>query len=168
MGIMGLVGGVADRLGLIRVVEVKDPAKPQKVTTRSITLKELVTEVRAEQVKALSELPAELSVDFAKVFEAAGVKIPAGPLWKKAKKAATPRTARLKEGPHTSGNGAETAGNVGDTLLRSAELRVCLAPESAHPTCHAQSMKHLAVRSNGVGPLVADCAELRHVANGAA
>ena len=77
MGILTLFGKIGNRLGLIRVVEVKDPAKPQKVTTRTITLSDLAGQVRSEQVRALAELPAELAVPFEKVFEAAGVKPPA-------------------------------------------------------------------------------------------
>ncbi len=77
MGVLGLITVAANHLGLIRMVEVLNPAKPQKITTRSITLTQLRTEVRADQVRALSELPAELSVAFDKVFEAAGIKAPA-------------------------------------------------------------------------------------------
>jgi hypothetical protein len=74
MSVLGLISVAANHLGLIRVVEVQDVAKPRKITTRSVTLTQLSTEVRAEQVRALSELPAELSVSFDKVFEAAGIK----------------------------------------------------------------------------------------------
>ena len=77
MGVFALISAAANHLGLIRIVEVTNAAKPQKITTRSITLEQLHTEVRAERVRALSELPAELSVPFEKVFEAAGVKPPA-------------------------------------------------------------------------------------------
>ena len=76
MGVLGLISVAANRLGLIRMVEVTNPAKPKKITTRSITLAQLSTEVRSEQVRALSELPAELSIAFDKVFEAAGIKAP--------------------------------------------------------------------------------------------
>lgn len=77
MSVIGLLSVAANHLGLIRVVEAKDPAKPQKITTRAITLAQLSGEVRTEQVRALSELPAELSVEFDRVFEAAGIKPPA-------------------------------------------------------------------------------------------
>jgi hypothetical protein len=43
-----------------------------------VTLAELVTEIRSEEVRALAELPAELSVSFEKIFEAAGIAPPAG------------------------------------------------------------------------------------------
>ena len=76
MGLFVLISGVANHLGLIHVVEVQDVAKPHKVTTRSITLAQLSTEVRSEQVRALAELPAELTVPFDRVFETAGVTPP--------------------------------------------------------------------------------------------
>jgi hypothetical protein len=47
------------------------------VITRTITLKDLATDVRRDEVRLLAERPAELEVPFAKVFEAAGVKPPA-------------------------------------------------------------------------------------------
>lgn len=65
------------RLGLVRVVATEGECRdgqPCKVTTRTVTLSDLATEVRSDQVRALAELPAELSVPFAKVFDAAGVK----------------------------------------------------------------------------------------------
>jgi len=77
MGIFGLINAAANRLGLIKVVEVKNPEIPQKISTRSITLASLSMEVRSEQVRALAELPAELSIEFERVYEAAGVKAPA-------------------------------------------------------------------------------------------
>ena len=43
---------------------------------RQVTLGELTSEVRAQEVRALSELPVELSLPFEQVFEAAGVKPP--------------------------------------------------------------------------------------------
>jgi hypothetical protein len=68
------------RLGILRVVAMEeDPgnAVPCKVITRAITLRDLATDVRRDQVRLLAERPAELDVPFVKVFEAAGVKQPA-------------------------------------------------------------------------------------------
>jgi hypothetical protein len=74
MSLFGQLEALGRRLKIIEA----DPGKPNnqvpKVTTRNITLGELTSEVRAEDVRALAELPAELSVDFEKVFQAAGVK----------------------------------------------------------------------------------------------
>jgi hypothetical protein len=46
------------------------------MTTRAVTLKDLTSEIREAEVRALAELPAELSVEFDKVFEAAGISAP--------------------------------------------------------------------------------------------
>jgi hypothetical protein len=65
------------RLGIVRVAAVEDECRddsPCKVTTRTVSLNDLSAEVRSEEVRALAALPAELSVAFARVFEAAGVK----------------------------------------------------------------------------------------------
>jgi hypothetical protein len=64
----------------LRILETA-PAAPAttvaKVATRAVTLSELTTEIRAEEVRALAELPAELSVDFERVYAAAGLVKPA-------------------------------------------------------------------------------------------
>lgn len=76
MGVFELISATANHLGLVRIVEMANPAKPGKITMRSITLIQLSAEVRSEQVRALSEMPAELSVGFDQVFDAAGLKPP--------------------------------------------------------------------------------------------
>lgn len=52
-------------------------AEPVKIVTKSITLVELMRELKNRDMKALSSLPAELSVPFDAIFEAAGVVTPA-------------------------------------------------------------------------------------------
>jgi hypothetical protein len=48
-----------------------------KIETRSLTLAELMSEIRQEEVRALADAPAELTVALEKVCDAAGVKAPA-------------------------------------------------------------------------------------------
>jgi hypothetical protein len=70
---------VGGRLGIVRVVTAEGEGtgdRPCKVTTRTVALGDLAAEVKQDEVKALAEMPAELSVPFAKVFDAAGVKPP--------------------------------------------------------------------------------------------
>lgn len=67
---------VGGRLGIVRVVSTTAPAPPEKVPTRVVTLKELMTELRGEDVRALAELPAELTCSFDRVYEAAGIPAP--------------------------------------------------------------------------------------------
>ncbi|MCY2952130.1 MAG: hypothetical protein NTU53_09155 [Planctomycetota bacterium] len=74
MGIFNWISSIGSTLGLIRVVEVQDPEAPEKITARSITLKDLATEIRGEEVRNLAELPTELAITFDRIFEAAGIK----------------------------------------------------------------------------------------------
>jgi hypothetical protein len=78
---MSLTDGIrklGGRLGLISVVEVDAASKdPAKIATRQVSIKDLATEVKQDEVRILAETPAELAVPFDKVFEAAGLKPPA-------------------------------------------------------------------------------------------
>ena len=83
MGLTEWISGLGGKLGLLRVVaEGPGESGPPKVATRSVTLGELMTEVRGPDVRALVEsahgdLSKELATPFEQVFEAAGVKPPA-------------------------------------------------------------------------------------------
>ena len=74
MGLYDLLTSVGGKLGLVRIITAPATTPMTKVQTRTCTLNDLASEVKQEEVKALAELPAELSVAFEKVFEAAGVK----------------------------------------------------------------------------------------------
>ncbi len=77
MGLFESLRNIGGRLGIVRVAAMEGECRddqPCKVTTRTVSLGDLATEVRSEEVRALAELPAELSVPFAKVFNAAGIK----------------------------------------------------------------------------------------------
>ncbi len=80
MGVINWLSSIGSTLGLVRVVEVADPKAPDKLTTRSVTLKDLAAEIRSQEVRNLAEMPAELGVTFDRIFEAAGVK-PAAHGW---------------------------------------------------------------------------------------
>jgi hypothetical protein len=73
MGLFDQLQTLGRRLKIIEAGPAKPGPQVAKITTRNITLSELATEVKAKDVQALSELPAELSVEFEKVFQAAGV-----------------------------------------------------------------------------------------------
>ena len=73
MGLVEIMQSLGDRLGILE--KAAETAQPTvRLKTRSITLAELMSEIRSEEVRTLAELPAELSVPFDKVFEAAGIK----------------------------------------------------------------------------------------------
>src|ERR1043165_7762346 len=77
MAVLDQLKTVASKLGIIRVVSApaeKTADEGEKIQTRSVTLAQLMSEVQAEEVAALAALPADLSVPFEKVCEAAGVK----------------------------------------------------------------------------------------------
>lgn len=84
MNVIKMLQDLGGRLGVVRVVAAANgtaPAGgPKKLTTRTVTLRDLTAEVRADEVRALAEMPAELSVEFSRIFEAAGVK-PAAHGW---------------------------------------------------------------------------------------
>ncbi len=56
---------------------MKPEEAPTRFLSKAVTLGELAAQVKTEEIKALAELPAELSVPFAKVIETAGIKPPA-------------------------------------------------------------------------------------------
>ena len=69
-----MIQSVGGRLGIIEKPEAgKAAAQPAKIQTRSVTLEQLKTEIRAEEVRALAEAPAELTVPFEKIYETAGL-----------------------------------------------------------------------------------------------
>ena len=81
MNVFKMLQDLGGRLGVIHVVSSANgaaaPGGPKKLATRAVTLQDLTAEVQADEVRVLAEMPAELSVEFAKVFEAAGIKPPA-------------------------------------------------------------------------------------------
>jgi hypothetical protein len=69
---------LGDRLGIIEMAPASTQKQaPVKVQTRTVTLTELITAIRVTELRQLAEMPAELSVPFEQVFNAAG--IPASP-----------------------------------------------------------------------------------------
>jgi hypothetical protein len=76
MSLLDLLQTVGGRLGILEAPSRTDAGEPGKVVTRTVTLDELRSQVHSEEVHALAELPAELSLPFDKIFEAAGVRVP--------------------------------------------------------------------------------------------
>jgi len=74
MGLLAALKNIGTRLRIIQAVPAKDGGPPRRVSTRMASIDELGAELRSEEVRALAQLPAELSVAFEKVFEAAGIK----------------------------------------------------------------------------------------------
>jgi len=78
MGLKDRLRKLGGKLGVLQVITQPEPAPSapdkSKIATRSVTLDDLIGELRQSEVRALSELPAELSVPFEKVFETAGIR----------------------------------------------------------------------------------------------
>jgi hypothetical protein len=86
MGLKDRLRKLGGKLGVLQVITQPETAPgaapapasasggPAKIATRSVTLDDLIGELRQTEVRALSELPAELSVSFEKVFETAGIR----------------------------------------------------------------------------------------------
>ena len=77
MSFLDLLQDLGDRLGILETAEVPVAQAPLKIQTRTVTLAQLATEIRDEEVRALADLPAELTIPFEKIFEAAGIRPPA-------------------------------------------------------------------------------------------
>ncbi len=77
MSFLDLIQNLGDRLGILETTAAPAAQPATKVRTRAVTLAELTTEIRSEEVKALVDSPAELSVPFEKIFETAGIRPPA-------------------------------------------------------------------------------------------
>jgi len=76
MSLLSSLRVIANRLHIIQSVDDDDAATEtvSKIPTRSLTLAELMSEIRQDEVRALANAPAELTVGLEKVCEAAGVK----------------------------------------------------------------------------------------------
>jgi hypothetical protein len=73
MSLMDMLRKLGDRLGILELSPAAQPSAPVKVQTRTITLSELVMNIRITEVRDLAEAPAEMSVSFEDVFKAAGI-----------------------------------------------------------------------------------------------
>ena len=76
MSLLDRLHELGERLRIFEAQPKGKSAKPAKISTRTVSLADLTTEIRQDELRALAELPAELSVAFEKVFEAAGIKSP--------------------------------------------------------------------------------------------
>jgi hypothetical protein len=74
MNLIDLLHTIGDRLGILEMRPATSPRRPAKIQTRTVSLKDLLIEIRQEEVRALAELPAELSVPVEQIFATAGVK----------------------------------------------------------------------------------------------
>ncbi len=76
MGLLKKLQTLGCQLKLVQMVP-RTETVPGKISTRSVTLQELTTELQAENMRILAESAVELAIDFVKVFETAGITPPA-------------------------------------------------------------------------------------------
>ena len=77
MSLLKLLQSVGDRLGIIEKEASRSVSgTPPKIRTRVVTLADLKSEIKTDEVRALAETPAELAVPFEKIFETAGLPSP--------------------------------------------------------------------------------------------
>lgn len=74
MSFLDLLQTVGGRLGILEAHAKEEAGEPLKVITRTVTLAELKTEIRSDDVRTLAGLPAELTLPYDRIFAAAGVK----------------------------------------------------------------------------------------------
>ncbi len=77
MSLLEMIESLGGRLGIIERASARKTSKATaKIRTRVVTLAELQSEIKADEVRALAEAPAELAVGFEKIFETAGIQSP--------------------------------------------------------------------------------------------
>jgi hypothetical protein len=72
MGLLAKLQALGCHLKLVQVVP-RTSTTPEKIETRSVTLQELTTELKADNVRILAESPIELAIAFEKIFATAGI-----------------------------------------------------------------------------------------------
>jgi hypothetical protein len=73
MSFLKFLHGIGDRLGILEAVSNKESAPAVRIQTRTLTLKELSSEIRSGEVKTLAYSIGDLTFDFDRIFESAGI-----------------------------------------------------------------------------------------------
>lgn len=76
MDLLKSLSKLGGKLGIVQMVSATPPESPRKIVTRKVSLADLAQEIRSQEVQMLAERPAELTIAFDRVFEAAGIKAP--------------------------------------------------------------------------------------------
>jgi hypothetical protein len=73
MSLFKFLQGIGGRIGILEAVNGPEITQEIIIQTRSVTLQELASEIKSQEVRALAESPSELSVPFETIFETAGI-----------------------------------------------------------------------------------------------
>jgi chromosome segregation ATPase len=75
MSFIKFLQGIGDRLGILESVSGAGAVPETRIQTRTVSLKDLATEIRSVEVRALADSPAELAAPAEKIYEAAGISL---------------------------------------------------------------------------------------------
>jgi chromosome segregation ATPase len=75
MSFIKFLQGIGDRLGILESVSGAGEVPETRIQTRTVSLKDLATEIRSGEIRALADSPAELAVPAEKIYEAAGISL---------------------------------------------------------------------------------------------
>jgi len=78
VNLLDLLRKLGDRLGILEAAAGPQAGVPARIQTQSVTLAELMTKINRKPIHALAGAADEFSVAFARIFEAAGIRPPAG------------------------------------------------------------------------------------------
>jgi hypothetical protein len=73
MSFIRFLQGIGDRLGILESVASPGSKPVARIQTRSMSLKELTSEIRSGEVRTLADSPSELLIPFEEIFAAAGI-----------------------------------------------------------------------------------------------
>jgi hypothetical protein len=73
MSFLKFLEGIGDKLGILESVSTPESKPATRIQTRSVSLKELASEIRSGEVRILADSPAELSIPFEEIYAAAGI-----------------------------------------------------------------------------------------------
>ena len=77
MSFIKLLQGIGDKLGILESVSSPGSAPATRINTRTVSLRELASEIRSGEVQVLADSPSELLIPFEEIYSAAGISVKA-------------------------------------------------------------------------------------------
>jgi len=75
MSFLKFLEGIGGRLGILEAVSGGGSPQETRISTRMVTLEELASEIKSQEVHALAQSSAELSIPFERIYETAGISL---------------------------------------------------------------------------------------------
>jgi hypothetical protein len=73
MSFLKLLQGMGDRLGILETASNPGNAQSVKIITRTVSLRELSSEIKSGEIRTLADSSSELELPLEKIFETAGI-----------------------------------------------------------------------------------------------